>query len=100
MPENEALKKVRDVEGVVVTDGLRNEVRVPDPQALLVSLDVEECKPDTVEECVPLRMEEDVCDPDVLKDPVTVEDRQKVGEVLEDSVAVEDKHKVGEILTE
>ena len=42
MPENEPLKKVRDVEGVVVTDGLRNEDRVPDPQALLVSLEVEE----------------------------------------------------------
>jgi hypothetical protein len=60
VPENEPLKNVRDVEGVVVTDGLRNEVGVPDTQALGVKLEVKVCRLDTVGESVSLRVEEDV----------------------------------------
>ena len=51
-------------------------------------------------ETVPLRVEEIVSDPVVLKDPVAVEDKHRVGELLKDPVTLEDKHKVGEVLTE
>jgi hypothetical protein len=86
--------------GVVVTDGLKDTVTVPDPQALVEPLEVSESETDTVGESVPLKVEEDVWDTEVLKDPVTVEDKHKEGELLKDPVAVEDKHKVGEVLTE
>ena len=81
----------------VDADGVKDEVRVPDPQALVVPLEVKEWEPDTVGESVPLRVEEVVCDTDVLKDPDTVEDKHKVGEVLIEKVADDEAVTVPEV---
>ena len=83
--------------GVVVTDGVKDEDKVPDPQVLVVTLGVEECEPDKVGESVPLRVEEVVCDADVLKDPDTVEDKHRVGEVLTEVVLDKDPVVVPEV---
>jgi len=103
-------------EGVVVTDGVKDGVRVPDPQPLVVILEVEESEPDTVvvteelrdKETVPdpqalvvtLKVEE--CEPDAVGEsvPLRVEEDVWDTEVLKDPDTVEDKHKVGEVLTE
>ena len=77
-------------EGVVVTDGVKEGVRVPDPQALMEPLVEVESEPDTVGESVPLKVEEDVWDTEVLKDPETLEDKHMVGDVLTEVVVDED----------
>ena len=87
----------REPDTVAVKDELIVGVRVPDPQVLVVTLGVEECEPDTVGESVPLRVEEVVCDTDVLKDPVTVEDKHIVGEVLTEVVVDKDPVMVPEV---
>jgi len=50
-----------------------------------------------VGESVPLRVEEVVCDTDVLKDPVTVEDKHKVGVGLIEVVVDKDPVRVPEL---
>ena len=84
-------------EGVFDEDVEKDEVRVPDPQALTVTLVVEEREPDTVGESVPLKVEEVVCDIDVLTDPDTVEDKHKVGDVLTEVVEDRDPVMVPEV---
>ena len=81
-------EKVPDT--VEVMDELRDEVKVPDPQSLVVTLEVKEGDPDKVGDSVPLKVEEDVWDTEVLKDPDTVEDKHKVGEVLMEVVVDKD----------
>jgi hypothetical protein len=63
---------------------------VLDPQALEELLEVDDSETDTEGESVPLKVEEDVWDTDVLKDPDTVEDEHKVGEVLTEVVIDKD----------
>ena len=75
---------------VVVKDEVKDEVRVPDSQPLVVTLEVKEGDPDKVGDSVPLKVEEDVWDTEVLKDPDTVEDKHKVGEVLMEVVVDKD----------
>ena len=53
-------------EGVFVEDGEKDEVKVPDPQALMVSLVVEEREPDTVAVKDELLVGVKVPDPQVL----------------------------------
>ena len=84
-------------EGVVVMDAVNEGVVVPDPQALKVPLEVEDFRPDTVGESVPLGVEEDVWDSEVLEDPDTVEDKHKVGVGLTDVVVDEDAVAVLEV---
>ena len=48
-------------------------------------------------ESVPLKVEEVVCDADVLKDPDTVEDKHRVGEVLTEVVLDKDPVVVPEV---
>jgi len=50
-----------------------------------------------VGESVPLRVEEVVCDTDVVKDPDTVEDKHRVGEVLTEVVVDKDPDVVPEV---
>ena len=87
----------REPDTVAVKDELIVGVKVPDPHVLVVTLGVEECEPDTVGESVPLRVEEVVCDTDVLKDPDTVEDKHIVGEVLTEVVVDRDPVMVPEV---
>ena len=82
---------------VVVTDVEKDEVKVPDPLLLVVTLRIEESEPDTVGESVPLRVEEDVWDTEVLKHPDTVEDKHSVGEALTEVVVDEDPVMVPEV---
>ena len=93
------LEKIGECEPdtVAVKDELIVGVRVPDPQVLVVTLGVVEREPDTVGESVPLRVEEVVCDTDVLKDPDTVEDKHIVGDVLTEVVVDKDPVMVPEV---
>ena len=83
--------------GVVVTEGLKDTVRVLDPQALEEPLEVDDSETDTEGESVPLKVEEDVWDTDVLMHPDTVEDEHKVGEVLTEVVVDGDPVMVPEV---
>ena len=56
---------------MAVTDGVKDEVRVPDTQAVI--------------------------DPEVLENPVAVEDKHEVGEVLTEEVVDEDPVMVPEV---